>query len=594
MSAILLLAALSAPADQPLIRWVLDESRIRDGKLMAVAGPNPDLSGFPARVQSPWGPAMSVNGEWHTVTLDWEFRRTWPEDPKDDFSATVAFRTTEARAKNRIAGCLHQMEGRYEGWELKMEEGRLAFVVHSGEGIAKVLSRQPLGGKWTWATASYTGGRIRLVVGGELQGEAPCAFGPLEYTGRAPLAVSGYWDGLGSTQFEGDVRELRIDKPALSDAAARALHTSPPAVPPVVEPAEPEEFALTIAPYLQNPAFDGMTIMWETTRTATTEVWHGPAPDQMVKAEGPKGRLHRVRLEGLPAGAPRYYRTASVDSQGRRIETPINAFRPLPRPGETVRFAVTADTQTNGEETKKTLGAIFEQRPDFLLVVGDLVSTGWNRSHWHAFFSNGQPGFGSMPLVPVVGNHERNAGLYYAYTEVESDQEHRHTLRSGPVEIFSTDTDQYTQPGSEQHAWLDRALGASQAPWKLGAHHYPVWTSDYYGPDEDTPFGDSNAREFVPLYEKHGVRAVFSGHVHNYERTFPMRGSQVVEDGITYFVLGGGGGGLDRNNAPFRPWFSRNRRNVHHYALVTATDREMLIQVYDWNNLLIDSLELRR
>ncbi len=47
--------------------------------------------------------------------------------------------------------------------------------------------------------------------------------------------------------------------------------------------------------------------------------------------------------------------------------------------------------------------------------------------------------------------------------------------------------------------------------------------------------GDAKVREDLePLFVKHAVDLVFSGHDHVYERTIPIRG-------VTYVVSGGGG-----------------------------------------------------
>lgn len=46
-----------------------------------------------------------------------------------------------------------------------------------------------------------------------------------------------------------------------------------------------------------------------------------------------------------------------------------------------------------------------------------------------------------------------------------------------------------------------------------------------------------------PLIEQY-VDVVFSGNDHNYQRSYPMKAEQIVEEGTTYIVVGSGGSQL--------------------------------------------------
>jgi hypothetical protein len=61
----------------------------------------------------------------------------------------------------------------------------------------------------------------------------------------------------------------------------------------------------------------------------------------------------------------------------------------------------------------------------------------------------------------------------------------------------------------------------------------------------------------VPLYEKYGVDIALAGHVHSYERTWPiLRMSIHQKKGVRYIVSGGGGGGGLEQAGPQRTWFT--------------------------------------
>ena len=120
---------------------------------------------------------------------------------------------------------------------------------------------------------------------------------------------------------------------------------------------------------------------------------------------------------------------------------------------------------------------------------------------------------------------------------------------SGPtplLEVFVLDSNTLAgtqsknplRPDRVQVEWLDRALGASRARWKVLAMHHPPHSptakNGFMG------FGDGRVPEVAlknliePLIARHSVDAVFAAHNHFYARMVPQAG-------VRYFVSGGGG-----------------------------------------------------
>jgi 3',5'-cyclic AMP phosphodiesterase CpdA len=95
-------------------------------------------------------------------------------------------------------------------------------------------------------------------------------------------------------------------------------------------------------------------------------------------------------------------------------------------------------------------------------------------------------------------------------------------------------------PEPEQIRWLEKELAASNDDWKIVFFHQPLYSSGQtHGPD-------FQLREVLePLFLKHNVSLVLSGHDHVYERVKPQKG-------IAYFVVGSGGrlrvGNIDRKS----------------------------------------------
>jgi 3',5'-cyclic AMP phosphodiesterase CpdA len=92
----------------------------------------------------------------------------------------------------------------------------------------------------------------------------------------------------------------------------------------------------------------------------------------------------------------------------------------------------------------------------------------------------------------------------------------------------------------EQIAWLDsdlqQAANDPEIDWIIALfHHAPYSACTVHG---------STGRvqdKWVPLFDKHGVDFVFTGHDHNYERTVPIKNDAKAEEGEgTVYVVAGG------------------------------------------------------
>ena len=81
----------------------------------------------------------------------------------------------------------------------------------------------------------------------------------------------------------------------------------------------------------------------------------------------------------------------------------------------------------------------------------------------------------------------------------------------------------------EQIEWLQKELEGSREDWKIAYFHHPLYSSGgRHG-------SDIQLREVLePLFLKHNVSVVLTGHDHFYERVKPQQG-------IVYFVVGAGG-----------------------------------------------------
>jgi hypothetical protein len=98
------------------------------------------------------------------------------------------------------------------------------------------------------------------------------------------------------------------------------------------------------------------------------------------------------------------------------------------------------------------------------------------------------------------------------------------TIAGPPSPVFA--------PGGEQSKWLARVLAESHAPWKIPYFHHPPFNA---GPGHGAALG--TLRHWVDLFRNNGVRAVFSGHEHN----FQFSEDSDATGHVRYFVTGSGG-----------------------------------------------------
>ena len=120
-------------------------------------------------------------------------------------------------------------------------------------------------------------------------------------------------------------------------------------------------------------------------------------------------------------------------------------------------------------------------------------------------------------------------------------------------------------PGSDPSSLGARDSAVSVTPrWRIPFTHHPPFSA---GPQHH------NTREMaalIPLFERSGVRAVFSGHEHNFQHS--------RTDGIDYFVSGAAGKARDRAPNRFDEAHTRSWSSRCHFLLVRIQNDRMLVR----------------
>jgi len=608
----MLTPAMSEATDHPGadLRWdfrpsfVSDEGEVRsrDGEIYG------KLSGDLNLADGGSGPLLLGGGARGMLLLTRNHQEMMEYLPEKEFTISCWVVLEEVMEWGSVFCCLQDNGGFEKGWLLGTRRGAPCLGLASvgsddGDGMMTYLegtTRMDLG-KWHHLAGSYDGEKMKIYLDGQLAGESDLQSGAILYPDRAPLVIGAYYDDNEHHPHVGTMQDMRLWTSALTAAEVKSVSMERPNCVESDPPRPP--LTMAVAPYLQWATQHEITVCFETSRTTFARVEFGTTSEMGMSVTSSESKLHHVRLADLQPGTPYFYRVSaqprdSGQDEPEAVASEVLTFQTASDFDTAFGFLVVGDTQNNPEVTKTVSDLAWGYRPNFIVHCGDLVGTGSNKREWvHEFFAAAKGILGRYAMFPTLGNHEQNAALYYDYFKMP-EPEYYYQYRWGNTDFFVLDTNKPISKNSEQVEWLDAALAASDATWKVVYHHHPAWTSDEndYG---DTWKGFSSqgfppVQDYlVPIYEKHDVDVVFNGHIHVYERTWPIRDRKTVGagEGVIYITTGGGGGSLE-DFAPNRTWFSCNKRVGHHFLMVNVNGSQMEISAYDTSGRLFDRILL--
>ena len=610
MNSLLPLLALLLLHDDPdaLIAYPMQSADVSNGHLNAQLGPSIKLERELSFLPDGQGGGAELYEDDRLVIAS-DFRAVPGLLPSREMTVSAWLSVGQPRQWGGVLGCVQDNNDAETGWVLGYDNRHFTF------GIATVGSDDGNGsmtyvtgktayeeGKLYHVVATYDGETTRLYVNGELDAESTEQSGDLLYPERAPFTLAAYHDDNEFHAHVGRLMDVRLyDMAAQDDWVSHQFdHHSdrtdlPARIPP--ERAISEELLWQVPPFLQYATGDSIRIVFETTRPVTGVVRYGETSefDREQRIDTPL-MLGEVMLDGLDADEPYFYEVDLKDDRGQEIRTDIMTFQTAAPRGVPIAFAILSDTQDNPTVSATLSEHIWEQRPGFLVHPGDLTGTGSRKGDWTEEFFPGMDGLlGRVTMYPVLGNHEQDARHYYKYMSLP-EPEYYYSFSQGDADFFMIDTNRNVAPGSEQYEWLDDALGRSDARWKFVVHHHPPYSSDEndYGNTWKGrgSRGDLRARKLTVLYDKHDVDLVLNGHIHSYERTWPIEGGRVVDDGGVIYTITGGGGGSLETPGPSRPAFNNTVRRGHHYCMVRINGDTLEFFAYDLDNRLFDHMRV--
>lgn len=602
-----LLAALPHEGPDPIAHWIFNPRTVSQAKVEARLGPAGTIEGGHEIVGSDGG--LLLDGKQSRILITDDFTNVKRFLPQQAFTVSARASINQRQEWGGIIGVFQDNSSYEKGWVVGYDQ-RNFFVALSTKGAddgdghmtyLKGRTDYELG-RYYHLAAVYDGQTLQLFVNGKLDAESTLQQGEILYPEQAPVVIGAYQDADEFFSHAGRIYDIAIyDLAAKPDWVQQEFAHLESLAQKVGLDSVNEPFAVVVPPYLQRATKTSMTVGWQTSKPASTLVKYGETDAVKQTASGIAGKMiHHVTLSDLKPNTQYFYQVESVDSSGETLQGDLLTFQTACSEETPFGFAIISDTQGNPKVSGQIAEMAWEQRPSFLIHPGDLVSTGTNDSHWtRQFFPAMAPLIGRVPMFPVLGNHEVNARNYYDYFDLPAP-EYYYDFRYGNAHFFMLDTNKKVDPSSEQYRWLDKALAESNALWKFVVHHHPVFSSDEndYGnlwKTNQSTRGDARVRVLAELYDKHHVDVVWNGHIHSYERTWPIyrNAATTAAQGTIYMVTGGGGGSLE-TPGPFRPFFQNNVKRGHHYCMAYVNGGTLEFKAFDLEGRLFDYLKLEK
>ncbi|MBS2024683.1 MAG: metallophosphoesterase [Deltaproteobacteria bacterium] len=306
-----------------------------------------------------------------------------------------------------------------------------------------------------------------------------------------------------------------------------------------------------LGPWLLDPQPTSMTVAWTTPLKTVGSVSYGQAGALDKKASEAEATVdHRVVITGLTPGDKFEYRIdGEVPVGGSFTTAPPAEGDLLDKP---FRVLIYGDNRTNGGDHALVVRAAGSEHAVLALHTGDMVVDAKQPKAWATWFAVERDLLAHTPIVPTVGNHEiTDHGVTYSRHFKDAGRPTFRALQYGTLHVLVLDSFEQAAGAEPHHGAVSDAQRAwAEAEAKSIPKDHQLWVLVHQGPfahpvSKRPGHGGSEAVKALihAVDQIHHVAATFAGHEHFYERG--------VEEGLTWFVLGGGGAPLDEPDATF-------------------------------------------
>ncbi len=344
---------------------------------------------------------------------------------------------------------------------------------------------------------------------------------------------------------------------------------------------------------------ESMTISWVTKTEAASQVRYsdGTSKDLKLTAVGystsykfdypdyghyESGVIHHVQVVGLQPNTVYYYQCGDFD---RDSTSGMLVFKTLPKVGNhlPISFGVIGDLGTTNDSLSTVNHVLDNRALQMILHAGDLSYADCNQPVWDAYGIMIEDLAKERPWMVGPGNHEIELGsdgsTFLAFEERYKmpaikpaeigaitipasinpetgrpwcassvfQREYNwgnsfYSFEAASAHIIYLNPYSTSNETSVQYQWLVsdlETIDRSITPWVIVVMHCPWYNSNtaHYDEEQAVLMRDSMEKVFY----KYHVNIVFTGHVHAYERTYPVFQNETRSDGVVYITIGDGG-----------------------------------------------------
>jgi predicted MPP superfamily phosphohydrolase len=254
----------------------------------------------------------------------------------------------------------------------------------------------------------------------------------------------------------------------------------------------------------------------------------------------------------------------------------------LPNKSGSVHFAVIGDTGTGAGPQQQLADVMLASRAafpfDFALMLGDNLYGGEDANDYASKFEIPYKKLldAGVKFHATLGNHDN--ATQRLYKQFNMDGKEYYTFKKGNVRFFSLNSNYMEK---RQLEWLEAELAKSGSDWKVCYFHHPPYSSGkQHGSNEELQ------RVLEPVFVKHGVNVVLTGHEHFYERIKPQKG--------IYYFISGAGGKLRTNGLKATNLTEKSFDQDLHFMLFEVAADQMHFQVITRTGKTVDSGTLIR
>lgn len=346
-------------------------------------------------------------------------------------------------------------------------------------------------------------------------------------------------------------------------------------------------------PYLQATSATSVTILWRFDVPATAALLFAPSGAPLEDVSRSASRTHEVTLTGLE---PNTHYAYSIQADGQTLASGPGMFFETARLQGPVRVLLFGDSG-KGNEAQMSLAPLLDaQQVDLVAHVGDIVyPSGEDKDYDPNLFQVYPNILRRTPLYPVLGNHDiLDGSAWWDNFRLPANRynENVYSYEWGDALFVALDSNSL---GDSQAGWMGEVLAASNKPWKFIVLHHPPYSCG------QTSSNYSVRGKIVSLAERHGVDIIFSGHAHDYQRTYPIRAGDLANQsqdpdyidppGPVYVITGGG---ADTRGADDSCWFTRYADSVTHFVRMQVVYDKLTLEAVDASGTVFDRMSITK